>query len=156
MLNRIKILTILFGVLGLSGCIVVDDEVPVYYSSYSTGSYDAAIDYYHRPLRPSYMSHHKYNASIHKKGHHLNPPKHIKRPEAPKKEKQHQIKKPEHRIKDKTPEMSHPHTPKQDKITKIEPKQPIRERLHKGKLPEHAQLKNERLKNVKPKIHFHK
>lgn len=148
MINRIKFLTVLFlGSLGLSGCVLVDDEFATY-SSYPYGSYESAVDYYHRPPR-HYMSNHKHTTTVHTKKPHLDkpePPKHIIKQEPPKHINKHEP--PKHidkhghpdtklhqPIKEKAPKISHQPAPKHDMIKKHEPK-PIKEDLHKGKMPE--------------------
>lgn len=131
-----KFLTVLFlGCMGLSGCVLVDDEFATY-SSYPSGSYEAAVDYYHRPPK-HYMSNHKRKTTVHKKDHHLDKPKHIEKPEPPK-----HIDKPQspvvtsnHPIKEKAPKISHQPAPKHDTVKRPEPR-PLQESLHKEKMPE--------------------
>ena len=146
MINRVKFLSVLiFATLGLSGCIVVDDEVPVY-SSYPYGSYEAAVDYYHRPPRP-YISHHKHATPVKPNKPHLNKPHHDKKADKPKhpvKEKVHAPKKPEHPVSKKEP------------IKKAEPKHPAlpaKDKIHMPKAQEHFDLKKNNAKNLSHKIH---
>lgn len=184
MMNRMKFLTVLFSVLGLSGCIVVDDEVPVYYSSYPAGSYESAIDYYHRPPRPN-VSRHGHNVSVHKKSPHIDKPKHVTKPakpivqpKTPVKEPKHQFTKPEYSvkqphhsinkpdhsiskpdnpIKDKAPQISHHSAPKADVVNKPAPSLPKQPTVEAKKtMPNLMNVKSNPAKNAKPKIHHHR
>ena len=71
MINKIKVFfCFCILVFGLTGCIVVADDEPMY-SSYPVGSYELASDYYHRPPAPPLPQsyYHKYHGSnvVHKK-----------------------------------------------------------------------------------------
>lgn len=135
MTSRLKFLTVLiFAAFGLSGCILVDDEVPVYHS-YPSGSYEAAIDYYHRPPRHD-VSRHRHATVVPPKDNHLDKHNHIKKPEPPKAKKGHEPKKHEHHD-----------------IKKLEPKHlnsPEKEKLPKAKIPERRDIREE-IKNPKEK-----
>lgn len=154
MINRIKFLTVLIlGVVGLSGCVLVEDDYSTY-SPYPYGSYEAAIDYYHRPPRHHY---HKYKANILPKDNHLDKHHHDKK-QPP---KAHDHKKPEHPtpkkedIKHSKPE--HP-APRKEDIKHSKPEhsiQPIKEKIHNTKVSEHPAPKKE-IKNLKHEHHMFK
>ena len=149
MTNRMKFLTVLLGVLGLSGCIVVDDEVPVYYSSYPAGSYESAIDYYHRPPRPN-VSRHGHNISIHKKEPHIDKPKHISKPAQPIVQPKNPIKEPKHPITKPEHSIKKPH----QTINKSD--NPVKEIKHPINKPDHSISKPDNpIKDKAPQISHH-
>ena len=154
MLKRIKFLVVLFfGVLGLSGCIVVDDDIPTY-SHYTYNSYGSTIDYYHRPSR-HYVTHHKHKNHVEPKKHHLDKPK----PKHPANAKKHEpkkdiIKKPEppkKKTKARNPE------PKKEVVRKPEaPKKnstPQKEKFHRQNPSKHHDINKGTVKSFKPKHH---
>lgn len=136
-MKRINFLALLLGLtFGLSGCVVYDDE-PVYVH-HSYGSYESAIDYYHRPPRPYISQHHKYQ-TVHSKPKHIDdhhphgkkaePIKkhaddhhHAKKPEPIKKHEpvqkhdiKHDMNKQHHDIKhDSKPDLGKSHGPKHE------------------------------------------
>ena len=143
MVDKIKSLfAICTLIVGLAGCVVIPDDEPMYYYSYSNytpypiGSYEWATDYYHRPPRHGHRIHrhdhhhvqhhqHKHDHNhdhVHKgdKGHHDKPkdaPKHHDIPnDAP---KHHDT--PKHNVNTKTPSYDFSnHSPHQSHQVKIE------------------------------------
>ena len=119
MIKNVKLLiSFLVLGLGLNGCIVVDDDP--YYSPYPIGSYEWAIDYYHRPPAPrvSHYRHHgadykhkKHEHEKHMDKHHESK-KHIDKKPAPKKPAPKKPEPKKHEDKKSGHEVGHKDTPK--------------------------------------------
>ncbi len=142
---------------GLTGCFFVGEEDYMYssyspYSPYPTGSYEWAMDYYHRP--PAYYHHYHAGSHVHKKpDHHKHDhykpnhdPKHDPKHDKPKQDK------PKHDKPQNPPK--HHDTPKDAPKHHDTPKHNVNPKTPAHDFSNHSAHQSHQMKVEKPKAEF--